>query len=83
MADAKWRALPESGNALCKRWCVSRSSKGATLNWRAWFGLDRERNPYLRLSEADRYALGVKWLLWFLGVALFFWVLTRLGWRTG
>jgi hypothetical protein len=52
------------------------------MNWKAWFGLDPERNGFLRLSESDRYTLGVRVVLFVLGTALFFWVLTRLGWRS-
>jgi type VI protein secretion system component VasF len=56
------------------------------MNWRERFGLDGrlfgpEGNPFLRLSAADRYRLAVKLLLWFIGTAVFLWVLTWLGWQ--
>jgi hypothetical protein len=57
------------------------------MGWRERFGLDGrlfgpERNPFLRLSAAARYRLAIKTLLWFIGAALFMWVLTQLGWHT-
>ena len=56
------------------------------MNWRKWLALDGrlygpEGNPFLRLSEAERYRLGIRWLLWVIGAVLFIWVLTRLGWH--
>jgi hypothetical protein len=57
------------------------------MNWRERIGLDGrlfgpEGNPFLRLSQAERYRLGIKGLLWFVGSALFLWVLRLLGWPT-
>jgi len=54
------------------------------MNWRQRLGLDGrlfgpERNPFLRLTAAERYRLAVKMLLWFIGTAVFLRVLTRLG----
>jgi hypothetical protein len=57
------------------------------MNWRKRLGLDGrlfgpEGNPYLRLSAAERHRLGIKWLLWLIGAAVFISVLTRLGWHS-
>jgi hypothetical protein len=47
------------------------------MNWRSWFGLDPTQNPYLRLSEADRYKVGKLWLWVFIGAAAALWLLGR------
>ena len=50
------------------------------MDWRAWFGFDMAKNPYLRLREADRLADGKKMLVLMLGAMLLFWILTVLHW---
>ena len=50
------------------------------MGWRAWFGLDPAKNPYLRLSEADRLAVGKKMLVLMLGAMLLFWILSFFHW---
>jgi len=46
------------------------------MNWRAWFRFDPSKSPFLRPSEADRYALGVKWLLVVLASMMLFRILS-------
>lgn len=52
------------------------------MNWRARLGLDTERNPFLRLSEADRLKMGVRMVWLAVGAGVFFCVLKLLGWPT-
>jgi len=49
------------------------------MNWRAWLGLDPARNPMRYLTESDRYRLGARTIIFFLGAALLFLVLKHLG----
>ena len=48
------------------------------MNWKAMFGLDPSRNPFLRLSEADRYKVDVRFILFGLAVGLVFLLLGAL-----
>jgi hypothetical protein len=50
------------------------------MDWRSWFGLDPAKNPYLRLSEADRLASIKKVVAFMLGVVLFLWILSFFHW---
>ena len=57
------------------------------MNWRERIGLDGrffgpEGNPYLRLSEGERYRLVIRWLLWLIGSVCFLWALKLFGWHT-